>query len=289
MCFMCVQSKCNSGEDVRHPEYFILWCIHSLNSDGRTPRNVRERKPVARTQSAPHRPPGQRKRLKRQTSSEALPTADNEQEIETNQPLISSPKAVSTQNVGETDVPPYGAKNTSFCLCCLKLMVLTHRPHLKIIHLFSEWEHQTSTCTSSLDQGHLQEGAQWNKDWRWEVQLTGQGMSHTRNLDVYDFTVTFPNMSVCPSHTSMLKNCPSFIWGSSRWRSASWIWRSGWKTSSTKARTRMQCCRLKWSSSGTCWLCRKSSSPAQPSGKTVESTLTFNVYCQEKVIRNQLC
>ncbi|KAG8015052.1 Disabled-like protein 2-interacting protein [Nibea albiflora] len=55
----------------------------------------RERKPVARTQSAPHRRPGQAKHaLKRQTSSETLPTAEqqSEQEMETNQPCISSPK-----------------------------------------------------------------------------------------------------------------------------------------------------------------------------------------------------
>ncbi|XP_010732418.3 RAS protein activator like-3 isoform X1 [Larimichthys crocea] len=54
----------------------------------------RERKPVARTQSAPHRRPGQAKHaMKRQTSSETLPTAEqqSEQEMETNQPCISSP------------------------------------------------------------------------------------------------------------------------------------------------------------------------------------------------------
>lgn len=54
---------------------------------------MRERKPVTRTQSAPHRRPGHTKHaLKRQISSETLPTADNEQEMETNEPLISSPK-----------------------------------------------------------------------------------------------------------------------------------------------------------------------------------------------------
>lgn len=57
---------------------------------------MRERKPVTRTQSAPHRRPGQAKHtLKRQISSEVLPTADNEQEMETNQPLISLPNTVS--------------------------------------------------------------------------------------------------------------------------------------------------------------------------------------------------
>ena len=59
---------------------------------------MRERKPVTRTQSAPHRRPGHAKHaLKRQISSETLPTAENEQEMETNEPLISSPKTVSTK------------------------------------------------------------------------------------------------------------------------------------------------------------------------------------------------
>ncbi|KAM7393636.1 hypothetical protein PAMP_020493 [Pampus punctatissimus] len=63
------------------------------DGDGRTRRSMRERKPVTRTQSAPHRRPGHTKHtLKRQISSETLPTADNEPETETNQPLISSPK-----------------------------------------------------------------------------------------------------------------------------------------------------------------------------------------------------
>lgn len=54
------------------------------------------RKPIARTQSAPHRRPAQVKReMKRQTSSEALPTSDQEQEAEPNQPLISPPNTVS--------------------------------------------------------------------------------------------------------------------------------------------------------------------------------------------------
>ncbi|MEQ2254787.1 hypothetical protein ILYODFUR_007210 [Ilyodon furcidens] len=55
-------------------------------------RSMRERKPVARTQSAPHRRPGHSKQaLKRQTSSEALPTSDHEQEMEANQPVITPP------------------------------------------------------------------------------------------------------------------------------------------------------------------------------------------------------
>uniref|UniRef100_A0A3Q4AW55 Uncharacterized protein n=1 Tax=Mola mola TaxID=94237 RepID=A0A3Q4AW55_MOLML len=65
---------------------------HSFNRDYRTRRSIR--KPVTRTQSAPHRRPGHAKQdLKRQTSSETLPTGDDhEQEMETNQLLISSPK-----------------------------------------------------------------------------------------------------------------------------------------------------------------------------------------------------
>ncbi|XP_040002433.1 disabled homolog 2-interacting protein isoform X2 [Xiphias gladius] len=58
--------------------------------DGRPRRRMR--KPVTRTQSAPHRHPGHAKHaLKRQRSSEALPTSDHEQEMENNQPLISPP------------------------------------------------------------------------------------------------------------------------------------------------------------------------------------------------------
>ncbi|XP_008278025.1 RAS protein activator like-3 isoform X2 [Stegastes partitus] len=72
--------------------------------DGRTRR--RERKPVARTQSAPHRRPGHAKHtLKRQTSSEALPTSDHEQEAETNQPLISLPNTNSSIKRQPAPVP----------------------------------------------------------------------------------------------------------------------------------------------------------------------------------------
>ncbi|XP_077574554.1 ras/Rap GTPase-activating protein SynGAP isoform X2 [Stigmatopora nigra] len=49
---------------------------------------AQRRNPVIRTQSAPHRRP--EKRLKRQASSEALPTGN--QDFETQEPLISSPK-----------------------------------------------------------------------------------------------------------------------------------------------------------------------------------------------------
>ncbi|XP_054461249.1 RAS protein activator like-3 [Anoplopoma fimbria] len=76
------------------------------DGDGRARRSMRERKPVTRTQSAPHRRPGQAKHnLKRQTSSEALPTADNEEEMETNQPLISSPNTNGSIKRAPAPVP----------------------------------------------------------------------------------------------------------------------------------------------------------------------------------------
>lgn len=53
---------------------------------------MRQRKPVTRTQSAPHRPGHPRQVLKRQTSSEALPTADTE----TQQLQITFPERVSS-------------------------------------------------------------------------------------------------------------------------------------------------------------------------------------------------
>ncbi|XP_020509917.1 RAS protein activator like-3 isoform X2 [Labrus bergylta] len=56
--------------------------------DARPQKSVRT--PVKRTQSAPHRP-AHKRALKRQTSSENLPTSDNEPEMETNQPRISKP------------------------------------------------------------------------------------------------------------------------------------------------------------------------------------------------------
>lgn len=57
-------------------------------------RSTRQRKPVTRTQSAPHRRPGHPKHvLKRQTSSEALPTA----ETDTQQLQITFPKRVSSR------------------------------------------------------------------------------------------------------------------------------------------------------------------------------------------------
>ncbi|KAM6941781.1 RAS protein activator like-3 [Lycodopsis pacificus] len=76
------------------------------DGDGRTRRSMRERKPVTRTQSAPHRRPGHAKHtLKRQTSSENLPTSDNEQEMETNQPLISSPNTNGSIKRAPAPVP----------------------------------------------------------------------------------------------------------------------------------------------------------------------------------------
>ncbi|KAL6110632.1 rasal3 [Pungitius sinensis] len=76
------------------------------DGDGRTRRSMRERRPVTRTQSAPHRRPGNAKHtLKRQTSSETLPTADNEQEMKTNQPLISSPNTTASIKRSPAPVP----------------------------------------------------------------------------------------------------------------------------------------------------------------------------------------
>ncbi|KAM8878843.1 disabled homolog 2-interacting protein isoform 2-T3 [Spinachia spinachia] len=76
------------------------------DGDGRTRRSMRERKPVTRTQSAPHRRPGQAKHtLKRQSSSETLPTADNEQEMKTNQPLISLPNTTGSIKRPPAPVP----------------------------------------------------------------------------------------------------------------------------------------------------------------------------------------
>ncbi|XP_063331591.1 RAS protein activator like-3 isoform X1 [Pelmatolapia mariae] len=64
------------------------------------------RKPIARTQSAPHRRPAQVKReMKRQTSSEALPTSDHEQEAEPNQPLISPPNTSVSVKRAPAPVP----------------------------------------------------------------------------------------------------------------------------------------------------------------------------------------
>ncbi|XP_041640111.1 disabled homolog 2-interacting protein isoform X2 [Cheilinus undulatus] len=78
----------------------------SHDRDVRYKSSLRGRKPVKRTQSAPHRPPGHTKRaLKRQTSSEDLPTSDHEQEMETNQPNISSPNTKASIKRPPAPVP----------------------------------------------------------------------------------------------------------------------------------------------------------------------------------------
>nr|XP_061791906.1 disabled homolog 2-interacting protein-like [Nerophis lumbriciformis] len=74
-------------QDVKRPRTSYSFC-----RDNKAWR----RNPVIRTQSAPHRRP--EKRLKRQASSEALPTANHEQDLETHQPMISSP-TVSTEAI----------------------------------------------------------------------------------------------------------------------------------------------------------------------------------------------
>lgn len=64
------------------------------DGESRHTKSMRVRKPVTRTQSAPHRHPGHSKQaLKRQISSEALPTSENEQEVDANQPVITPPNA----------------------------------------------------------------------------------------------------------------------------------------------------------------------------------------------------
>ncbi|XP_059200074.1 RAS protein activator like-3 [Centropristis striata] len=61
------------------------------DGEGRPRRSMRrEGRPVTRTQSAPHKRP-QHRNLKRQTSSEALQTAEDQPELDPSQPSISSP------------------------------------------------------------------------------------------------------------------------------------------------------------------------------------------------------
>ncbi|KAF7223467.1 RAS protein activator like-3 isoform X1 [Nothobranchius furzeri] len=56
-------------------------------------RNMMKGKPLARTQSAPHRPHSHIKPpLRRQTSSEALPMPEHQADVEPNQPVITPPK-----------------------------------------------------------------------------------------------------------------------------------------------------------------------------------------------------
>ncbi|XP_029632644.1 RAS protein activator like-3 isoform X2 [Salmo trutta] len=66
----------------------------SFQRGNRDRRSARERKPVSRTQSAPHRPQADPKQLRRrQSSTENLPLEDQEGEQEANPPLdISSPQ-----------------------------------------------------------------------------------------------------------------------------------------------------------------------------------------------------
>lgn len=71
----------------------------SFQRGNRDRRSARERKPVSRTQSAPHRPPADPKQLRRRRSStENLPLEDQEAEQDANPPLdISSPQNVSLE------------------------------------------------------------------------------------------------------------------------------------------------------------------------------------------------
>ncbi|KAM9856887.1 disabled homolog 2-interacting protein isoform 2-T2 [Aulostomus maculatus] len=71
----------------------------------RPQRSKKEGKPLTRTQSAPYSRPGQIKRLKRQTSSETLPTADHEHDMETNEPKISSPQTRESIKCPPAPVP----------------------------------------------------------------------------------------------------------------------------------------------------------------------------------------
>lgn len=74
---------------------------------------MKDRKPIARTQSAPHRR-YTKHAMKRQTSSEDLPTVDHEPGLEINQPHITSPKTVSTKrNCDEMRVVYFHKNNSS--------------------------------------------------------------------------------------------------------------------------------------------------------------------------------
>ncbi|XP_028312351.1 ras GTPase-activating protein nGAP isoform X2 [Gouania willdenowi] len=73
------------------------------DGDGRLRRSIR--RPVKRTQSAPHRPGHPKHALRRQTSSETLPTSDQDQEEETSQPLISSPNTSASLKRNPAPVP----------------------------------------------------------------------------------------------------------------------------------------------------------------------------------------
>ncbi|XP_015231269.1 PREDICTED: RAS protein activator like-3-like isoform X2 [Cyprinodon variegatus] len=78
------------------------------DSENRPTRTMREKKKqLSRTQSAPHsRPPGHKRQvLKRQISSEALPTSDNEQEADANQPVITPPDNIASGKRPPAPVP----------------------------------------------------------------------------------------------------------------------------------------------------------------------------------------
>ncbi|CAJ1052635.1 RAS protein activator like-3 isoform X2 [Xyrichtys novacula] len=89
----------NSKPEYVPPKYLDKYSPHKssfqqlpADSKGQERKSMRGGKPVKRTCSAPHRPPAYMKHaLKRQTSSENLPTADHKEEAETNQPCITSP------------------------------------------------------------------------------------------------------------------------------------------------------------------------------------------------------
>ncbi|XP_034542706.1 RAS protein activator like-3 isoform X2 [Notolabrus celidotus] len=72
----------------------------------RTQRSMRGGKPVKRTRSAPHRPPGYTKHtLKRQTSSEDIQTLNHEQEMEPKQPRITLPNTRASIRRAHEHVP----------------------------------------------------------------------------------------------------------------------------------------------------------------------------------------
>lgn len=113
---------------------------------------MRERKPVARAQSVPHRRPGNTKpTLKRQASSEALQTPDPEEEEKEN-PRITHPESVQVQ-VPRGFVSLVSVHNTEINTCYMyHSLITTDREWRKsCTNLVSESQHQTSTCDRSLD------------------------------------------------------------------------------------------------------------------------------------------
>ncbi|XP_010887616.3 RAS protein activator like-3 isoform X2 [Esox lucius] len=108
----------------------------SFQRGNRDRRSGRERKPVSRTQSAPHRRPVQPKQpLRRQSSTENLPLDDQEAEQETNPPLdISSP-----QNSVGVKAPPAPV------------------PWIKVAHSNEPYEMKTENEQINLLDRHTQE------------------------------------------------------------------------------------------------------------------------------------